>query len=97
MFAPAQLPWGTLTSKLLSLLYVPFMPTLKEHGLRYLLNHFKALALMPYLLLSMDSRISWSTVSKAADRSNAISEVIDYLSMPHSKSLLTLKIAVLQE
>ena len=46
------------------------------------------------LCLSMSSRISWSTVSKAADRSIATSDVIDCLSILHKMSLLSCKIAV---
>ena len=97
ILAPTQLPWGTLTSKFFSLLYIPLILTLKEHGLRYSSNHLRASSSMPYLFLSIESRMSWLMVSNAADRSSATNEVIDCFSFPYSKSLLTFKIAISQE
>ena len=51
---------------------------------------------MPHLALSMLSKMVWSTVSNAAERSMATKAMMDCLSKAHSMSLLILKTAVSQ-
>ena len=97
IFAPAQLPCGTLRVKSLGLLQCPFMEILKDIGLRYCSNHLRAVSSIPYLALRICSRVSWSTVSKAAERSIATRLMMDCFSMAQRMSLLIPKTVVLQE
>ena len=97
MFALAQLPCGTLTVKSLGLLYSLLMVTLKALGLRYWSNHFRAVSSIQYLALRICSKVLWSTVSKAAERSTATRLVMDCFSMAQRMSLLIPKTAVSQE
>ena len=97
MFAPAQLPCGTLTVKSLGLLYCLLMVTLKDLGLRYWSNHFRAVSSIPYLALRICNKVSWSTVSKAAERSIVTRLMMDYFSMAQRMSLLIPKTVVSQE
>ena len=67
--------------------YEPLMHTLDFLGFRKLLYHLSAVFMIPNFLHNTLGRRSWSTVSKAAERSIMSTAVICLFSMAHRVSL----------
>ena len=89
-------PWGRPQSMICSDEYEPLIHTLNFHGYRQLLYHLSTVFVMPKSLCNTLSKSSWSTVSKAADRSIISAAIICCFSMAHKISLTNFRRLVSQ-
>ena len=94
---PRQLPWGTLHSNHSGFHSVAFTLTRQLRGRRYESTRANTVPFTPYWLCNTSSRMVWSTVSKAAQRSIAIKAVTSCFSIPSRRSLTSLSKAVTHE